>query len=58
MVPFMFFYLMHKPNYVFCLYTYMHKDCFFRIRLNIFLLVVIHDWVWEIESDVSGGELW
>jgi hypothetical protein len=34
----------------------MHVPYFFHLPLILFLILVMHDWVWGIESDVKGQE--
>jgi hypothetical protein len=33
----------------------MHVPYFFHLPLILVFLLVMHDWVWGIESDVRGG---
>jgi hypothetical protein len=33
----------------------MHVPSFFHLPLILVLILVMHDWVWGIESDVRGG---
>jgi hypothetical protein len=34
---------------------YMHVPSFFHFPFVLFLILVMHDWVWGIESDARGG---